>query len=223
MKRFFCFLQVSILLTLTSCSHSSGQSWEDMKTAGTYMRKGVDALWGKDYESRMLTSDEEFLGPYDDEFIPLSDADLRLSMSDSALPQPRGALGQKGIPAFDQFYEPSADLLSLFRSLHFDTDDHVVRDKAEVSSLMRLADYLKKNPKMFVVVQGNTDERASASYNMALGMRRANYVRSFLVKHGVDLNRVYTVSKGKEQPVALGHTPEDWKLNRRAEFRIYEK
>lgn len=187
------------------------------------MRKGVDALWGKDYESRMLTSDEEFIGPYDDEFIPLNDSDRRLAMSDSALPQPRGIMGQKGVPAFDMFYEPPMDLLSLFRPLHFETDDHIVRDKAELAALTKLADYLKKNPSMYVVVQGHTDERASASYNMALGMRRANYVRSFLVKCGVDLNRVYTVSKGKEQPVALGHTPEDWKLNRRSEFRIYEK
>lgn len=223
MGRIFFFIQVVILLALTGCSHSSGQSWEDMKTAGTYMRKGVDALWGKDYESRMLTSDEEFIGPYDDEFIPLSDRDLMLAMNDSALPQPRNALGRGGVPAFDQFYEPPADLLSLFRPLHFETDDHVVRDRAELAALTKLADYLKKNPRVYMVVQGHTDERASASYNMALGMRRANYVRSFLVKHGVDLNRIYTVSKGKEHPVALGHTPEDWKLNRRSEFRIYEK
>jgi peptidoglycan-associated lipoprotein len=58
---------------------------------------------------------------------------------------------------------------------------------------------------------------------MALGMRRANYVRSFLVKQGVNLDRIYTVSQGKEHPVALGHTPEDWKLNRRSEFLIYAK
>lgn len=223
MKRFFCFFSIAALLLLAGCAHSSGQSWEDMKTAGCYMRKGVDALLGKDYESRMLTSDEEFLGPYDGDFIPLNDSDLRFQVSDSALPQPRGALGKNGLPAFDQFYAPPSHLLSLFHPLHFDTDDHIVRDKAELAALVKLAEYLKKNPQMYVVVQGHTDERASASYNMALGLRRANYVRSFLVKQGVDLNRIYTVSKGKEQPVALGHGPEDWKLNRRSEFRIYEK
>jgi peptidoglycan-associated lipoprotein len=223
MRRFFYFVQLAALLALAGCAHSSGQSWEDMKTAGHYMRKGVDALWGKDYESRMLTSDEEFIGPYDSDFIPLNDADLRFGMSDIACPQPRGTLGQKGVPAFEQFYEPPADLLSLFHPLHFDTDDHIVRDKADTAMLIKLADYLKKHPQIYVVVQGHTDERASASYNMALGMRRANYVRSFLIKQGVNLDRIYTVSKGKEHPLALGHTPEDWKMNRRSEFRIYEK
>jgi peptidoglycan-associated lipoprotein len=73
------------------------------------------------------------------------------------------------------------------------------------------------------VIEGHTDERASASYNMALGMRRANFVRSFLVKQGADLNRIFTVSQGKERPLAQGHSPDDWKLNRRSEFKIYQK
>jgi peptidoglycan-associated lipoprotein len=73
------------------------------------------------------------------------------------------------------------------------------------------------------LIEGHTDERASASYNLALGMRRANHIRQLLVKNGVSLNRIYTVSRGKEQPFALGHTPDDWKQNRRGEFKIFEK
>jgi peptidoglycan-associated lipoprotein len=182
-------------------------------------------MWGKDYESRMLTSDEEFVGPYDEDFVPLRDSDLRNSyaISDSPLPQPKGIPGQKGIPAVSDFYQPPDMLQSLFRSVHFETDDHVVREKGEIQALIQIAAYLKKNPNVYLVIEGHTDERASASYNMALGMRRANFVRSFLVKQGADLNRIFTVSQGKERPLAQGHSPDDWKLNRRSEFKIYQK
>lgn len=225
MKRFFPVVLGSIVLLAGGCVSNSSQSWEDVKTAGRYMSRGVNALVGKDYESRMLTSEEEFIGPYDDEFIPLRDSDLngQFAAGDSALPQPKGIPGEKGIPALGQFYAPPDSISGLFNPVHFDTDDHIVRDKAEISALIQLANYLKKNPSVYLVVEGHTDERAAASYNMALGMRRANYVRSFLVKNGVDLNRIYTVSRGKEQPLAQGHSSDDWKVNRRSEFKMYQK
>lgn len=225
MSRAAPFFIAAILFAAAGCNHSSTEGWENLKTAGRYMQKGVDALWGKDYESRMLTSDEEFVGPFDEDFIPLSDADLKnaFASTDAALPQPKGIPGQKGIPALVDFYLPPDAVRMLFQPIHYDTDDHVVRDKAEIAAVMQLSEYLRKNPSIYLVIEGHTDERASASYNMALGMRRANYVRSLLVKYGVDLNRVYTVSKGKEQPVAQGHSSDDWRTNRRSEFKIYQK
>ncbi len=225
MRSFVHLVTIAVLVLATSCCRSSGQTWEDVKTAGRYMSRGVDAVWGKDYESRMLTSDEEFIGPYDGEFIPLSDADLKnaLAAGDTAYPQPKGIPGQKGIPTLDRFYNPPETIRDLFQSLHFETDEYVLRDKASLEAVSQLAAYLKQNPNVLIVVSGHCDERASASYNMALGIRRANYVRGLLVKHGVDLNRLYTVSRGKEDPIATGHTPDDWKVNRRAEFKIYER
>ncbi|MBI3508548.1 MAG: OmpA family protein [Chlamydiia bacterium] len=213
------------LIFACGCAHNSNQTWEDMKTAGRYMGRGFDALLGKEYESRMLSSDEEFLGPNDEEFLPLRDADLKnlLAAADGAIPQPRGIPGEKGVPSLKDFYAPSSILRSFFPTIHFETDDHVVRERSEVQSLLRLASFLKEHPNIYVVIEGNCDERASASYNMALGMRRANFVRSLLVKNGVDLNRIYTISNGKERPVAIGHSAEDWKQNRRGEFRIFEK
>lgn len=221
----FILAVISLLMFGTGCMRSSGQTWEDLKTAGRYVQRGVDAAWGKDYESRMLTSDEEFIGPYDEDFIPLRDVDLKGSyaFSDTPLPQPKGVPGKNGTPSLSEFYAPPHTLSTLFHPVHFETDDHIVREKGEVQALMQMAAYLKKNPQVSLVVVGHCDERASASYNMALGMRRANYIRSFLVKQGVDLNRIYTVSRGKEEPLALGHSPEDLKTNRRGEFRIYQK
>jgi len=221
MSRHFIF--ATVLLLAASCSHNN-QTWEDVKTAGRYMQRGIDSMVGKDYESRMLASGEEFYGPYDDDFIPLKDSDLQnFYLADSAVPQPKGIPGQFGIPSLDGFYAAPTGLQALFRSVHFDTDEHVLRDRGEISGLIQLASHLKKNPNLYLLIEGHTDERASASYNMALGMRRANFVRTFLVKNGADLNRIYTVSRGKEQPLVQGHSLEDWKVNRRSEFRIYQK
>ncbi len=220
MKR---FVIAATLLLGAGCARNSNQTWEDVKTAGRYMQKGVDTLWGKDYDSRMLTSDEEFIGPYDADFIPLRDADLKNSFADIALPQPKGIPGEKGIPSLDQFYSPPDSIRSLFQLVHFETDEHTLRDKEDLAAINQIAAYLKKAPNTYLVINGHTDERASATYNMALGLRRSNYIRSLLVKAGVSLNQVYTISQGKEQPLAYGHTAEDWKQNRRADFKIFEK
>lgn len=221
-NRFSCLLT---LFFLVGCTRNSTQTWEDIKTAGRYMHRGVDALIGKDYDSKMLTTNEEFIGPDDGEFIPLKDGDLKssLAMSDLGLPQPKGIPGKKGVPALDQFYIPPDTLRALFQSVHFETDDHVLRDKNEMQMIYEMVNYLKNNPNVYLVISGHCDERASASYNMALGMRRASYIRSLLVKQGIDLNRLYTVSRGKEEPISEGHTGRDWQLNRRAEFKIYQK
>ena len=79
MVRFTQFICAAVLLLAAGCVRNSSETWEDLKTAGRYMGRGVDAICGKDYESRMLTSDEEFIGPFDDDFIPLRDSDLRNS------------------------------------------------------------------------------------------------------------------------------------------------
>ena len=219
---YFSIFAVLIFLS-AGCARNSSQTWEDVKTAGRYMQRGVDTLCGKDYESRMLTSDEEFIGPYDDDFIPLKDTDLKNTFADTALPQPKGIPGEKGIPSLDRFYSPPVSLSALFQTVHFQTDEHILREKSDLAIVEKIADCLKKNQNIYVVIGGHTDERASASYNMALGLRRANYIRSLLVKSGVDLNRLYTVSRGKENPIAFGHGFDDWKQNRRAEFKIFEK
>lgn len=210
---------------LSGCCRSSSETWEDVKTAGRYMQRGVDALWGKDYESKMLTSDEEFIGPYDTDFIPLSDDDLKgmIAAADRPLPQPKGIPGEKGVPSLEVFYSPGDTLRNIFHTLHFETDEHVLREKSDIETVAQIASYLKKHPNLYVVVVGHCDQRHTEAYNKALGMRRSNYVRNLLVKYGADMNRIYTLSRGKEEPIAFGLTPEDYRQNRRAEFRIYEK
>ena len=76
--------------------------------------------------------------------------------------------------------------------------------------------WLKKYPQYKVVVEGHADERGTREYNLALGERRANSVKDYLVALGIDPSRVETISYGKERPVALGHDEESWSKNRRS-------
>ncbi|HLB52333.1 MAG TPA: OmpA family protein [Chlamydiales bacterium] len=213
------------LLALTGCMNTSTQSWEDFKTMGRYMHREMDALFGNEHESRLLSSNDDFVGPDSEEFIPLKDSDLHKTnrQFDPLLPQSKAIPGQKGVPLLSEFYPAPESVKSFFRPVHFDTDEYIVKDRLDVEGLSKLAAYLKEHSNVYLFVEGHCDERASAGYNMALGLRRANCIRSFLVKQGVDLNRIFTASRGKEQPLALGHNPDDWKANRRSEFKMYAK
>ena len=75
-------------------------------------------------------------------------------------------------------------------------------------------------PTVLVLVEGHCDERNTREYNLALGERRANAVRDYLMSLGVTSDRIRTISYGEERPFALGHTEASWRLNRRAHFVI---
>jgi len=94
-------------------------------------------------------------------------------------------------------------------------------DKSDLSqearqTLDRQAAWLKRYPAVRVTVEGHCDERGTREYNMALGARRANAARAYLVALGVDSNRVQTVSYGAERPAVLGTGESVWAQNRRA-------
>lgn len=223
MKKILTLFLISLMLVLTSCERSSN-TWENVKTAGRYLQKGINSLWGKDSSSYWVQNEEDFKGPDDEDFIPLNEKDLKsgFTQSDKNFAQPKENFGEGKIPSFDNFRSP-AHLSSIFKNVHFQTDDHVLRDKDDLVIIQKIANYLKGHPNVYLSIEGHCDERASAAYNMALGTRRANHLRVLLIKHGIDFNRIYTVSYGREKPVAIGHTAQDWQLNRRGEFKIFEK
>ena len=78
------------------------------------------------------------------------------------------------------------------------------------------SEWLKRFPNINITISGHADERGTREYNLALGERRANSVRSYLVALGVSPNRITTVSFGKEQPAVLGSNAESWAQNRRS-------
>lgn len=97
----------------------------------------------------------------------------------------------------------------------FDTNEFNIRPDA-ADTLAKQADWLNRYPAVRVRVEGNCDERGTREYNFALGARRANAVRDFLVAHGVDGARISTVSYGKERPIDPGDDESAWAKDRNA-------
>ena len=94
-------------------------------------------------------------------------------------------------------------------------------DKSSLSgdaraTLDRQAAWLARYPQVSIQVAGNTDERGTTEYNLALGQRRANAARDYLVARGVSSARITTISFGKERPTALGSDEQAWAQNRNA-------
>jgi peptidoglycan-associated lipoprotein len=100
-------------------------------------------------------------------------------------------------------------------TIYFDTDRYNV-DSADAATLQSQAQWLARYPAARVTIEGHADERGTRDYNLALGERRANAAKTYLVGLGVGAERVTTVSYGKERPVALGSDESSWARNRRA-------
>ena len=99
--------------------------------------------------------------------------------------------------------------------IYFETDKHNI-NSASAFTLESQANWLKSTPGFQIIIEGHCDERGTREYNLALGERRANSVKEFLVSLGVEPGRITTISYGKERPSAEGSTSEAWSENRRA-------
>jgi len=97
----------------------------------------------------------------------------------------------------------------------FDFDRSTLRTDAR-ATLDRQAEWLAKYPQVNVQVAGNCDDRGTEEYNLALGQRRANSGRDYLVARGVAGSRVSTISYGKDRPTAMGDNEQSWTQNRNA-------
>ena len=102
---------------------------------------------------------------------------------------------------------------------YFDYDSAVLSQQT-LSGLLFVADYLKSNPAVQILIEGHCDERGTRDYNIALGHKRAEAVRKQLARMGVDPQRITTKSFGKERPAMRGASPEAWAKNRRTIIRI---
>jgi len=99
--------------------------------------------------------------------------------------------------------------------IFFDTDRSSLNAQA-TATLDRQAAWLQQYPQVKIWVAGNCDERGTEEYNLALGQRRANSDRDYLVAHGVGRSRIETISYGKTRPIDASSTPEAWAQNRNA-------
>lgn len=100
-------------------------------------------------------------------------------------------------------------------TVYFAFDSSVLSAESR-AALDTQVEWLKNHEDVDVVIQGHCDDRGTREYNMALGERRANAVKQYLVSNGIAENRIATRSFGKERPAVLGNNEEAWAQNRRA-------
>ncbi len=238
MKKLMPLLML-VLIAMSSCSRSSGEVWEDTRTAGRYVGQGFRSLGGKHGDSRQVKSQSEFARGQGDDFIPLEDEGLyrQLSMgdlsaleeinADSAIPLSREAPGEESsdIPGVDGFTDAHSDsrYSNVFRRVHFPYNSNLIKGQENLTAVKDAAAFMKNNSDLYVFVEGHCDERGAAAYNLALGSRRSNAVRNLVIKEGVDMNRIFTISYGKERPLISGNDDRSWRENRRAQFRIFRR
>ena len=110
----------------------------------------------------------------------------------------------------------------LLKDIHFDFDKYNIRP-GDLEILNENAALLKKSPKVKVQIEGHCDERGTTEYNLALGERRANSAKKYLISLGISSNRISTISYGKERPLDPGHNEEAWAKNRRAHIVVLSK
>jgi peptidoglycan-associated lipoprotein len=107
-----------------------------------------------------------------------------------------------------------------FPPVHFAFDSYAI-EAADRATLEEVADF-SKSAGNTLIIAGFTDERGTAEYNRALGERRAQAVRSYLISHGASAAKLQTVSFGAEMPASDGHSEAAWAKNRRAEFGVVQ-
>ena len=121
-------------------------------------------------------------------------------------------------------------LKSIFQDIHFNFNKYnlcyidkwgIKQNVPEV--LDRIAQYMKKHPKIRIRIEGNCDERGTVEYNLVLGWKRAMAAKQYLVSKGISPDRIEIISYGKSRPLDPRHNPYAWAKNRRDHFVILSK
>ncbi len=110
----------------------------------------------------------------------------------------------------------------MLKDIHFEFDKYNIRPE-DAGILKENSALLKKYPGMKFQIEGHCDERGTVEYNLALGERRANSTKKYLVSLGIEPSRISTISYGEERPLDQGQNEEAWTKNRRAHFVILKK
>jgi peptidoglycan-associated lipoprotein len=239
----FGTLQLLILIfTLTGCCRNKDDIWDDTKTAGRHMSRGVRSLGGKHGDSRQIRRKEDFYPTRDEyciedwqepPFEPLSDQmrPPEITVQDGRqirfIPQSQLDPGNpKGsVPGIHSFTDPKLipSLAGIFQNIHFAYNSSLVKGQENINIIRAVANFLKTHPETYLFVEGHCDERGAEAYNLALGVRRSNIVRNLLVQEGANPQNIFTISYGKERPLEVGNSEISWGKNRRAEFKIYQR
>ncbi len=136
-----------------------------------------------------------------------ADASVRVTVAAPPPPPPPAPAG----PSIEELF------MREVRDAYFDLDKADLRPDAR-EALSKTAEFLKNYPSVKVNIEGHCDERGSTEYNLALGDRRAAAVKQFLVSQGISVDRMSTVSFGKEKPFCMESNETCWQQNRRGHF-----
>lgn len=223
----------------TSCYRNSDQMWDDSRSAGRHMSRGLRTMGGKHGDSRAVQSRDEFMAMNDGicvgnesyvcDFIPLSDQsyESEMAMAEYVSRQPRETPGDPGstVPGIESFRDPSTNSTwsAIFRNVIFEYNSNLVKGQDNLDTIHAIANYMRRNPNIYVFVEGHCDERGPEAYNLALGARRSNAVRNLLLEEGVYADNIFTISYGKERPLFHDQNDDSYRQNRRAEFKVYQR
>jgi len=122
-------------------------------------------------------------------------------------------------PMVEEKAPAKLDMMIMQEDIHFEFDKSRLTPEAQ-DNLLRKAEWLRQNPDVSVTIEGHCDERGTNEYNLALGDRRAESAKAFLVDLGIAAMRMTTVSYGEERPVDPRHNEEAWAKNRRDHFVV---
>ncbi len=106
--------------------------------------------------------------------------------------------------------------------IHFDYDKYDIRQN-DIPTLKKVASALQKYPKLRVIVEGHCDDRGTNEYNFALGQKRANAAKQYLVSLGIPSTKIEIISYGEEKPLCTEQNETCWQRNRRAHFVFIEE
>jgi peptidoglycan-associated lipoprotein len=237
MKRLHLILIPLFILSSVGigCRRSPDDVWNDSKTAGRHVGRGVDTLGGKQGSSRQIANGGAF-GDSDaipitkdhKDFTALDDDQMNLQIGDAeTIPPPKDSPGEAGssIPGIDAFKDPALDpeLAPIFEHIHYDYNSSNIKGDENLRIIQNISNYMKNHPRLYVFVEGHCDKRGSGAYNFALGANRSNAIRTALIQEGVSPDRLFTASYGKEKLLFEEDGEEFHRLNRRSQFKVYEK
>jgi peptidoglycan-associated lipoprotein len=155
------------------------------------------------------------------ELARLKEEEARLKEEEAKLAR-KGELEKSLVAKKERGIEGEVFESKLLKDIRFDYDKYDIR-RVDEEILRENAAFLKKNPKMKIQIEGHCDERGTVEYNLALGERRANNTKRYLVSLGITSDRISTISFGKERPLDPGHHEEAWAKNRRAHIVVLSK
>ncbi len=131
--------------------------------------------------------------------------------------------GSQGVDSAAEFTTDDGVLMNRERFINadifFEFDSSTLSAEAE-SILRAKAEWMRRNPSLTIVIEGHCDNRGTTEYNLALGERRAESVKRFLIDLGIAEIRIRTISFGEERPLVKGDNEEAWAKNRRAHFEF---